>query len=71
MGEPTRGGREVGGGGELRFPNTEETEGEGEGAREEAADSQADRASARAIAAAIASSADIGGGAGMSVKEEA
>ena len=71
MGEPTGGGGEVGGGGELRFPSTEEMEGEGEGTREEAAESRAARASACAIAAAIASSADLGGFAAWSVKEEA
>ena len=38
MGEPTRGGGEVGGGGEERFPRMEVIEGEGDGARVEAAD---------------------------------
>ena len=61
MGELTRGGGDVGGGGELHFPSTEETEGEGEGMQEEAVDSRAAWASARVIAAAIASLADIGG----------
>ena len=71
MGEPTRGGGEVGGGGELRFPSTEETEGEGEGTREEATECQSDRASMRAIAAAMASSGSVGGGAAGSGKKEA
>ena len=61
----------MGGGGELRFPSTEETEGEGEGTREDAADSRAARASVRAIAAAIISSSDIGGGAEGSGRNEA
>ena len=61
----------MGGGGELRFPSTEEIEGEGEGTREDAADRQAAQASACAIAAVIISLSDIGGGAGTSVKEEA
>ena len=71
MGDPTGGRGEVGGGGELCFPSTEEIEGEGEGTREDAADSWAAWASVRIIATAIASLADIGGGAGTSVKEEA
>ena len=61
IGEPTGGGGDVGGGGELCFPSTEEIEGEGEGTREDAADSRATRALARVIAAAIISSVDIGG----------
>ena len=61
----------MGGGRELRFPSTEEIDGEGEGTREDAADIRVAWASARAIAAAIISSSDIGGGAGTSVKEEA
>ena len=71
IGEPTGGGGDVGGGGELHFPSTEEIEGEGEGIREDAADSRAARASARVIAPAIISSVDIGGGAVTSVKEQA
>ena len=70
-GDPTRGGGEVGGGGELRLPRTDVTEGEGEGARMEAWDRRAGRASQQAIAAAISSSADIGGGAAGSGKMEA
>ena len=70
MGEPTGGGGEVGGGGELRLPRTELIDREGEGARVEAVDSRAALASECRITTAIASLAFAGGGAEGSGRNE-
>ena len=70
MGEPTGGGGEVGGGGELRLLSTEVIEGEGEGTCVEATDSRAALVFQRRMNAAIASSAVLGGGAVGSGKRE-
>ena len=69
-GDPTGGGGNVGGGGELRLPRTEVIEGEGEGARVEATDIQAALASQRRITTAIASLVFARGGAEGSGRRE-